>query len=120
MATEITRAPEHDTEGVMHTWWTTKPFLAHVLAEELAKEHGLDKADVPLAFEGDPTQADEDHPVLIHMPPDLDPKKIERVFTAHTGEVEDPLYEIKAKLRLGEKELSLEEITTVLKHLIGA
>lgn len=111
---DIERLPERDSEGVMHAYKVTTPFLAHVLSAELAKEHNRDQVHV--AFEG----PDEDGMVVVWLPPDLDDRVVKRVFAAHNAIEEDPLAEIKAKLRIGEKELSLEEITTVIKHLIGA
>lgn len=105
---DITRLPERDSEGVMHAYEVTTPFLAHVLSAELAKEHSLDQVHV--AFEG----PDAEGKTVVWLPPDLDERIVKRVFGAHTGVEEDPIADLREKLARDET-LTLEEVSRYLK-----
>lgn len=113
---EIERHPEGDVEDVVSGYRVYKPFVPHVLDEELATELGRAKVDI--AFEGDPATASEDEPVIIYIPHDISVKQVTRILAVHETNVVDPLADIKEKLRRDEG-LEGPEIGAVLKFLLG-
>jgi hypothetical protein len=114
---EIERHPEGDVEDVVSSYRVFKPFVPHVLDEELATELGRTKVDI--AFDGDPTTASEQDPVIIYIPHDIPVKQVTRILAAHDAtDTADPLADIKEKLRRNEG-LEGSEIGAVLKFLLG-
>jgi hypothetical protein len=114
---ELERYPEGDVEDFLSGYKISKPFVPHVLDEELATELGRPKVDI--AFEGDPATASVEEPVIVYLPHDIPVKQVARILAAHdTSEPVDPLADIKEKLRRDEG-LEGPEIGAVLKFLLG-
>jgi hypothetical protein len=115
---DVERHPEGDVEDVVSGYRVYKPFVPHLLDEELATELGRDKVDI--AFEGDPATASEVEPVIIYIPHDIPVKQVTRILDAHTidAAVVDALADIKEKLKQDES-LSESEVNAVLKFLLG-
>lgn len=116
---DIERYPDGDVEDEISAYRVSKPFIPHVLDEELATELGRDKVDI--VFEGEPASASEDEPVTIYLPHDISVKQVTRILAAHDTtpvEPDDPMADIKEKLGRGET-LSNDQVTSVLKFLLG-
>jgi hypothetical protein len=114
---DVERHPEGDVEDVVSGYRVYKPFVPHVLDEELATELGRDKVDI--AFEGDPATASEDEPVIIYIPHDIPVKQVTRILAAHeTAPAVDALDDVRGKLERDE-ELNDREVRAVLKFLLG-